>query len=116
MSKTLSLVSTILLSLVLLSVPVSTAGPGQKQPDKKRTVEIQQALIANGYMSGSPTGKWDKATIDALRGIAEAHKWQVNHVPDARVLDCLHLTNNPDGCLLPSNHLDQAQRGAKEDQ
>src|SRR5271155_1136914 len=101
--------ATLLLSLGLLSVSGSSASPGQKQPDKKRTVEIQQALIANGYMSGSPTGKWDTATIDALRSIADSHKWQVNHVPDARVLILLGLGNKMSDSsvtTLPGNHLD----------
>ena|SRR5258708_2549271 len=108
-----------ILSLVLLLVSVSstlitlTAPARQIHPDKQRTVEIQQALIAKGYMFGSPSGVWDNQTIDILRQIAESHKWQVIYVPDARVLGMLGLGSkrfNPVVIDMTNNHLDQLER------
>src|SRR5258708_418628 len=101
------------LCLVLLFVG-NCVDARQTHPDKKRTVEIQQALIAKGYMFGSPTGAWDNKTIEILQQIAEDHKWQVNHVPDARVLILLGLGNrhsDPRVATWPGNHLDCRQRG-----
>lgn len=109
-----------ILGLVLLFAGVSLAlitldtPARQMHPDKKRTVEIQQALIAKGYMFGSPTGVWDNRTIEVLQQIAEDHKWQVDHVPDARVLILLGLGNrysDPKVATWPGNHLDCRQRG-----
>lgn len=109
-----------ILGLVLLFAGVSLAlitldtPARQMHPDKKRTVEIQQALIAKGYMFGSPTGVWDNKTIEVLQQIAEDHKWQVTHVPDARVLILLELGNrysDPNVVMMQPSHLDRVQRG-----
>jgi len=37
------------------------------QPAPERYREIQQALIAKGYLQGEATGVWDQASIAALR-------------------------------------------------
>lgn len=39
----------------------------QLAPEPERYREIQQALIDKGYLEGPATGKWDQASIDALR-------------------------------------------------
>ncbi len=39
----------------------------QLQPTPERYSEIQRALIDKGYLQGEATGKWDQASIDALR-------------------------------------------------
>jgi len=100
-------------SLVLLSagkIPqkrITTAS--QTHPDKKRIVEIQQALIDKGYMFGLPTGVWDNKTIETLKNIANDHGWQTSHVPDARVLILLDLGNkysDPEVLKAPKNRLD----------
>src|ERR1035441_5103436 len=39
---------------------------GQHTIDQERTLEIQQALVREHYLSGEPTGKWDQDTRDAL--------------------------------------------------
>jgi len=39
----------------------------QMQPAPERYREIQQALIAKGYLQGEATGVWDQASIAALR-------------------------------------------------
>src|SRR3979409_1875934 len=39
-----------------------TRARGQKNIDGERARQIQEALVREHYMSGSPTGKWDDAT------------------------------------------------------
>jgi hypothetical protein len=73
----------------------------QKQPDKQRVIEIQQALILEGYMDGKPSGKWDTPTQDALAEIAREHGWSTYRVPDARVLAVLGLGSSTAGMYAP---------------
>src|SRR6266403_1944248 len=40
---------------------------GQKTPAPERISEIQQALAKDGSFSGTPNGKWDDSTVDAMR-------------------------------------------------
>ncbi len=40
---------------------------GQKTPTPDRIKEIQLALSREGAYSGEPTGKWDNATIEAMK-------------------------------------------------
>jgi hypothetical protein len=75
--------------------------PKQMQPDKQRVLQIQVALINNGYLNGVPSGKWDQKTKDALAIIAREHGWQVKHVPDAQVLILLGLGPNTAGIDKP---------------
>jgi hypothetical protein len=60
----------------------------QHEPDRRRTLEIQQALVNYGRPV-HVNGKWDPETKAALAGIAQEHCWQIAHVPDARVLRLL---------------------------
>src|SRR5208282_4452846 len=94
-------------------ISFAVAYGAQEQPDAKRVKEIHDALVANGYAVHGNT--W-KDVQDATREIADAHKWQVTHAPDARVLGCfLHLGNihfDPDVCT-GRKHLDEAQRHEK---
>jgi hypothetical protein len=39
----------------------------QTSPSRDRIIEIQEALAGKGYFSGSPTGDWGAASIDALK-------------------------------------------------
>ena len=39
----------------------------QQQPTPERYREIQQALIDRGFLEGEPTGRWDAASIEALK-------------------------------------------------
>src|SRR6266576_5176269 len=39
-----------------------TRARGQKNIDGERARQIQEALVREHYMTGSPTGKWDDAT------------------------------------------------------
>jgi peptidoglycan hydrolase-like protein with peptidoglycan-binding domain len=82
---------------------------GQQKIDSSRTVEIQQALIREHYLSGDPSGKFDEATEQALRRYQEANRWQSKTVPDARALiklglgpDHEHLLNPESAMTMPS--------------
>ncbi|HEY2545466.1 MAG TPA: peptidoglycan-binding domain-containing protein, partial [Candidatus Acidoferrum sp.] len=46
---------------------------GQKTPAPERISEIQTALAKDGSFSGSPNGKWDPSTVDAMKKFQEAH-------------------------------------------
>lgn len=39
---------------------------GQAAPTRDRIVEIQEALAREGFYSGTPSGKWDEATSEAM--------------------------------------------------
>ncbi|MGQ9634616.1 MAG: peptidoglycan-binding domain-containing protein [Bryobacteraceae bacterium] len=39
----------------------------QQQPTPERYREIQQALIDRGFLEGEPTGRWDPASVEALK-------------------------------------------------
>src|SRR5258708_37414888 len=40
---------------------------GQKTPAPERISEIQQALAKDGSFNGTPNGKWDHSTVEAMR-------------------------------------------------
>jgi peptidoglycan hydrolase-like protein with peptidoglycan-binding domain len=76
-----------------------TRARGQKNIDGERARQIQEALVREHYMSGSPTGKWDDATQQAMRRYQAAQGWQSKSVPDSRAL--IRLGLGPDhGHLL----------------
>jgi peptidoglycan hydrolase-like protein with peptidoglycan-binding domain len=82
---------------------------GQQKIDSSRTLEIQQALIREHYLSGEPSGKFDDATQQALRRYQTANRWQSKTVPDARALiklglgpDHEHLLNPESAMTMPS--------------
>ena len=47
--------------------PVAPRRSGQASPTNDRYVEIQEAMIAKGYMQGPASGNWDTNSSDALR-------------------------------------------------
>lgn len=88
---------TIIVALVLILASAGLAAPkkkviGQKEIAPARALEIQNALVAHGY-SVETTGVWDRQTKLALYKIADDMEWQINHVPDARVLILIGLGN-----------------------
>jgi peptidoglycan hydrolase-like protein with peptidoglycan-binding domain len=44
---------------------------GQKTPTPDRIREIQSALNREGAFGGQPTGKWDDATVNAMKKFQE---------------------------------------------
>ena len=65
--------------------------PHQRAIDDARATEIQQALIKAGYLSGTPSGHWDDASIAAMTKLQAANGWQTKLVPDSRALIKLGL-------------------------
>jgi hypothetical protein len=84
----------------------------QTEPTPKRVSQIQAALKEHGY---EPGRNWHE-TQEVCRKIADAHKWQINHAPDARVLILIGLGNDYSDYWVAQqqgNHLDQGQRREK---
>jgi Putative peptidoglycan binding domain len=70
---------------------------GQRQIDPARATEIQQALIKENYLSGSPSGQWDAASQEAMKKFQSDHGWQTKIMPDSRALIKLGLgPQNPE--------------------
>jgi lipoprotein-anchoring transpeptidase ErfK/SrfK len=76
---------------------------GQQKIDNARTVQIQEALIKQHYLSGEASGKWDASTEDALRKFQADNGWQNKTVPDSRALIKLGLGPSHDHLLNPES-------------
>jgi len=87
---------------------------GQQKIDAQRALQIQQALIREHYMTGTPSGAWDTTTQSAMQKYQADNGWQSKTTPDARALiklglgpDQQHLLN-PESAMtaqpLPPNH------------
>ncbi|HWB33125.1 MAG TPA: peptidoglycan-binding domain-containing protein [Acidobacteriaceae bacterium] len=63
----------------------------QRSIDDARASEIQQALIKAGYLSGTPSGHWDSASVAAMTKLQADNGWQTKLVPDSRALIKLGL-------------------------
>ena len=74
---------------------------GQHTIDQERTLEIQQALVREHYLTGEPTGKWDQDTKDALLRMQAENGWQTKLTPDSRALIKLGLGPDKEGLLNP---------------
>jgi len=74
---------------------------GQHGIDQARTLEIQQALIREHYLTGEPSGKWDQETKDALLRMQAENGWQTKLTPDSRALIKLGLGPDKTGLLNP---------------
>jgi Putative peptidoglycan binding domain len=76
---------------------------GQQRIAPERAEQIQKALIQAHYLKGSPTGKWDSQTQEALRKYQADHNWQTKVVPDARALISLGLGPESEHLLNPNS-------------
>jgi peptidoglycan hydrolase-like protein with peptidoglycan-binding domain len=63
----------------------------QRAMDDDRAAQIQSALIRAGYLSGSPTGRWDNESEAAMQKLQGDNGWQTKIVPDSRALIKLGL-------------------------
>ena len=70
---------------------VKPTAHGQKAPTPDRIREIQGALNREGAYDGQPTGKWDDATVDAMKKFQEDHGISPNGKIDAVTLNKLRL-------------------------
>ena len=76
---------------------------GQQAIDQERTLQIQQALIREHYLSGEPSGEWDQATREALVRLQSENNWQTKVVPDSRALIKLGLGPSLQNLLNPES-------------
>lgn len=80
--------------------PVSWRNRGQQKIDPQRAHDIQDALIREHYLDGSPSGVWDDETQKAMQRYQADQGWQSTMTPDSRALiklglgpDHAHLLN-----------------------
>ena len=64
---------------------------GQRGIAPERATQIQNALIRENYLTGSPSGQWDSQTEAAMQKYQAAHGWQTKLTPDSRALISLGL-------------------------
>lgn len=81
---------------------------GQQRPDTERTREIQEALVRQKYLHGTPSGVWDQNTRTAMARFQGDHGWQTKMVPDARALIALGLGPSKDGLINPETAMTSA--------
>jgi peptidoglycan hydrolase-like protein with peptidoglycan-binding domain len=75
---------------------------GQKAPTADRITEIQQALAKDGSYSGTPTGKWDAATTEAMKNFQAGHGMSPTGKFDAKSLQKLGLGSQIAGVAAPA--------------
>jgi peptidoglycan hydrolase-like protein with peptidoglycan-binding domain len=63
------------------------------QPE--RAMEIQQALMARGYLNREPSGVWDDSTRDAMRRFQQEYQFPPSGLPEAKSLMKLGLGPHP---------------------
>ena len=76
---------------------------GQQAIYQERTLQIQQALIREHYLSGVPSGEWDQATREALVRLQGENNWQTKVIPDSRALIKLGLGPSAQNLLNPES-------------
>jgi peptidoglycan hydrolase-like protein with peptidoglycan-binding domain len=74
---------------------------GQKAPTPDRISEIQQALAKDGSFTGTPNGKWDDSTVDAMKKFQDAHGLNPSGKLDAKTLQHLGLGSQTAGVAAP---------------
>jgi hypothetical protein len=77
---------------------------GQREIDPDRAREIQNALIREHYLSGSPSGKWDAESQAAMTKYQADQGWQTKLTPDSRALIKLGLGPSQDSGKLPATN------------
>jgi peptidoglycan hydrolase-like protein with peptidoglycan-binding domain len=80
---------------------VSRRTRGQKTPDPERISKIQEALSKDGSFSGTPNGKWDDATVEAMKKFQESHGLNPTGKLDAKTLQKLGLGSETTGVAPP---------------
>lgn len=79
----------------------STRSRAQKAPTADRILEIQSALARSSHFSGEPTGKWDAASINAMKGFQQAQGLKATGKIDAASLQKLGLGSHTAGVAAP---------------
>jgi len=80
-----------------------SAKRGQQKIDPERSREIQEALIREHYLDGSPSGVWDARSQSAMERFQSDNGWQSKVVPDSRALIKLGLGPDKEHLLNPES-------------
>jgi len=83
---------------------------GQAAPTPERINEIQEALARKGTYTGTPTGKWDDSTVDAMKHFQSAHGLNPSGKLDALTLQKLGLGSETAGLAAPTPPPNSANR------
>ena len=86
---------------------------GQKAPAPERISEIQQALAKDGSFAGTPNGKWDDFTVQAMKKFQAGHGLNPSGKLDALTLQKLGLGGQTAGVAAPLPPLTTSTLGAK---
>jgi peptidoglycan hydrolase-like protein with peptidoglycan-binding domain len=74
---------------------------GQKVPTPERISEIQRSLANDGSFAGTPSGKWDESTVEAMKKFQESHGLNPSGKLDAKTLQRLGLGSQTAGVAPP---------------
>jgi peptidoglycan hydrolase-like protein with peptidoglycan-binding domain len=83
---------------------------GQKAPAPERISEIQQALAKDGSFEGTPNGKWNDASVEAMKKFQAAHGLNPSGKLDALTLEKLGLGSQTAGVAAPIPPLNSTSR------
>jgi peptidoglycan hydrolase-like protein with peptidoglycan-binding domain len=86
---------------------------GQKAPAPERISEIQQALAKDGSFAGTPNGKWDDSTVEAMKKFQAGHGLNPSGKLDALTLQKLGLGSQTAGVAAPMPPLTTSSIGDK---
>jgi len=86
---------------------------GQKAPAPERISEIQQALAKDGSFAGTPNGKWDDSTVEAMKKFQAGHGLNPTGKLDAPTLQKLGLGSQTAGVAAPMPPIASSSTDAK---
>jgi peptidoglycan hydrolase-like protein with peptidoglycan-binding domain len=83
---------------------------GQAAPTADRISEIQEALAQRGAFSGTPSGKWDDSTVEAMKKFQASSGLNATGKLDAPTLQKLGLGSETAGLAAPTPPPNSANR------
>lgn len=83
---------------------------GQAAPTTDRISEIQEALAKKGVFNGTPTGKWDDDSVEAMKKFQSANGLNPTGKLDALTLQKLGLGSETAGLAAPTPPPNSANR------
>jgi peptidoglycan hydrolase-like protein with peptidoglycan-binding domain len=83
---------------------------GQTAPTSDRISAIQEALAGKGTFTGTPTGKWDDSTVEAMKRFQASNGLNPSGKLDALTLQKLGLGSETAGVAAPTPPPNSANR------
>jgi peptidoglycan hydrolase-like protein with peptidoglycan-binding domain len=83
---------------------------GQAAPTRERIGEIQEALAKKGVFAGTPSGKWDDSTVEAMKKFQASNGLDPTGKLDALTLQKLGLGSETAGLAPPTPPPNTANR------